>query len=125
MSAESSHARSSPAKDEQACAGAEGSTWTLILCQWQCGACGSWSRAAFLRGLACRVWDIDSLDCVRVLEGHNEAVLALAVGPSFLVSGSYDTTVRFWALDSLRCVRCAPASSAHHPRLLLEVPGYV
>ncbi len=52
-----------------------------------------------------RVWDIDTLDCVRVLEGHNEAVLALAVGPSFLVSGSYDTTVRFWALDSLRCVR--------------------
>lgn len=51
------------------------------------------------------MWDIDTLDCVRVLEGHNEAVLALAVGPSFLVSGSYDTTVRFWALDSLRCVR--------------------
>ncbi len=50
---------------------------------------------------------MDTLDCVRVLEGHNEAVLALAVGPSFLVSGSYDTTVRFWALDSLRCVRCA------------------
>ena len=53
------------------------------------------------------MWDIDTLDCVRVLEGHNEAVLALAVGPSFLVSGSYDTTVRFWALESLRCVRCA------------------
>ena len=50
---------------------------------------------------------MDTLECVRVLEGHNEAVLALAVGPSFLVSGSYDTTVRFWALDSLRCVRCA------------------
>ncbi len=54
-----------------------------------------------------RVWDTESLECVKVLEGHNEAVLALAVGPSFLVSGSYDTTVRFWALDSLRCVRCA------------------
>ena len=53
------------------------------------------------------MWDIDTLDCVRVLEGHNEAVLALAVGPSFLVSGSYDTTVRFWALESLRCVRYA------------------
>lgn len=61
---------------------------------------------------ACRVWDIDTLDCVRVLEGHNEAVLALAVGPSFLVSGSYDTTVRFWALDSLRCVRWALTPNA-------------
>lgn len=53
-----------------------------------------------------RVWDMETLECVKVLQGHNEAVLALAVGPSFLVSGSYDTTVRFWALDSLRCVRC-------------------
>ena len=51
---------------------------------------------------------MESLECVRVLEGHNEAVLALAVGPSFLVSGSYDTTVRFWALDTLRCVRRVP-----------------
>lgn len=32
-------------------------------------------------------------------------MLALAVGDSFLVSGSYDTSVRFWSLDSLRCVR--------------------
>jgi F-box and WD-40 domain protein 7 len=93
---------------------------------------------------------------VQVLEGHLEAVLALAVGNGHLISGSYDTTVstgfatsawaasvrhsfsytssgfsvtlamsclmllgvkgaqdpclplvqvRFWALDSLRCVR--------------------
>ena len=69
---------------------------------------------------ACRVWDIDTLDCVRVLEGHNEAVLALAVGPSFLVSGSYDTTVRFWALDSLRCVRWALPHNA--PLVPSEVP---
>jgi WD40 repeat protein len=60
--------------------------------------------------VACRVWDTETLECVKVLEGHNEAVLALAVGPTFLVSGSYDTSVRFWALDSLRCVRCAEPS---------------
>ena len=65
-----------------------------------------------------RVWDMDTLDCVRVLEGHNEAVLALAVGPSFLVSGSYDTTVRFWALDSLRCVRCAALAPSCHDDLV-------
>ena len=68
-----------------------------------------------------RVWDMDSLECVRVLEGHNEAVLALAVGPTFLVSGSYDTTVRFWGLDTLRCIRCATSSSAPpplHPSML-------
>ena len=64
-------------------------------------------KVALIPKYLCRVWDMDTLECVRVLEGHNEAVLALAVGPSFLVSGSYDTTVRFWALDSLRCVRCS------------------
>lgn len=66
-----------------------------------------------------RVWDMDTLECVRVLEGHNEAVLALAVGPSFLVSGSYDTTVRFWALDSLRCVRCAALLCCCHDDMAL------
>ena len=45
---------------------------------------------------------------MQALDGHQEAVLALAVGDTFLVSGSYDTTVRFWSLDGLRCIRCAP-----------------
>jgi WD40 repeat protein len=57
---------------------------------------------------------METLECVRVLQGHNEAVLALAVGPTFLVSGSYDTTVRFWALDTLRCVRSVRASMVHY-----------
>ena len=43
--------------------------------------------------------------CAQVLEGHSEAVLALAVGDVHLVSGSYDTTVRFWDLNTFRCVR--------------------
>ena len=51
-----------------------------------------------------------------MLEGHNEAVLALAVGDTFLVSGSYDTSVRFWSLDTLRCVRCA-APAARLPSI--------
>ena len=37
-----------------------------------------------------------TLECVRVLEGHVEAVLALTVMRGHLISGSYDTTVRFW-----------------------------
>ena len=46
-----------------------------------------------------QVWDIHTLECVRVLEGHTEAVLALAVSPAgCLISGSYDSTVRFWDL---------------------------
>lgn len=41
----------------------------------------------------------------QVLEGHTEAVLALAVNSTQLVSGSYDTTVRFWDLATWHCVR--------------------
>ena len=68
------------------------------------GQCSTCSKTV---GMARRVWDTERLEVVRVLEGHNEAVLALAVGDTFLVSGSYDTSVRFWSLDTLRCVRCA------------------
>ena len=54
---------------------------------------------------------------LQALDGHQEAVLALAVGDSFLVSGSYDTTVRFWSLDGLRCIRCTTESPlAYSPR---------
>ncbi len=41
-----------------------------------------------------QVWDLETLECSKVLEGHLEAVLALAVGNGHLISGSYDTTVR-------------------------------
>ena len=61
-------------------------------------AAGSWDKTI-------RVWDAETLECLKVLEGHGEAVLALAVGDTFLVSGSYDTTVRFWDLATLRCIR--------------------
>lgn len=71
------------------------------------------------------MWDTEQLEVVRVLEGHNEAVLALAVGDTFLVSGSYDTSVRFWSLDTLRCVRCVlPLSHTTHPRPLTREAGW-
>ncbi len=54
-----------------------------------------------------QVWSCDTLTCDKVLEGHNEAVLALAVGDLFMASGSYDTTIRFWDLASWHCVRKA------------------
>ncbi len=59
---------------------------------------GSWDKTI-------RVWDMSTLQCVHTLEGHTEAVLALAVGSGQLVSGSYDTSVRFWDLNTFRCVR--------------------
>jgi len=56
---------------------------------------GSWDRTI-------RAWRCDTLACDRVLAGHAEAVLALAVGDGVLASGSYDASVRLWDLANLR-----------------------
>lgn len=47
-----------------------------------------------------RVWDIGSGEQVRELTGHTGSVSTLAFASQSLVSGSYDTTLRFWS-DSL------------------------
>ena len=47
-----------------------------------------------------RVWEVESGELVQTLEGHNAAVLGLAVTPDgkTLVSSSSDSTVRLWDL---------------------------
>ncbi|TMQ19635.1 MAG: DUF4365 domain-containing protein, partial [Deltaproteobacteria bacterium] len=54
-----------------------------------------------------RLWDVATGRCLRVLEGHTEAVRAIAWSPDQrqLLSGGNDTTVRVWDVDSGRCVR--------------------
>ena len=55
---------------------------------------GSWDRTV-------RAWCLRTLRCVRVLRGHGEAVLALAVGRRCVASGSYDASVRLWDLAGI------------------------
>jgi WD40 repeat protein len=45
--------------------------------------------------LGYRVWDDETLSCLRVLEGHCSQVSTLAVAHNYLVSGS-EGTVRVW-----------------------------
>ncbi|GAK50003.1 serine/threonine protein kinase with WD40 repeats [Candidatus Moduliflexus flocculans] len=54
-----------------------------------------------------RVWDVQSTQEVRVLEGHQEIVTALAItsAGTHLVSGSADKTVRLWNLRTGECLR--------------------
>ena len=49
-----------------------------------------------------RVWDLESGQTVRTLEGHAKAVTAVAVTPDGCraVSASYDWTLRMWDLES-------------------------
>ncbi|MCM2257685.1 MAG: hypothetical protein NDJ94_18785, partial [Vicinamibacteria bacterium] len=43
-----------------------------------------------------RVFDLGSGQCVRTLEGHEDAVVAVAAGPTRIASGSRDGSVRLW-----------------------------
>ncbi len=54
-----------------------------------------------------RVWDAQSAQEVRALEGHQEIVTAVAVTPTgtHIVSGSADKTVRLWDMRTGECLR--------------------
>lgn len=52
-----------------------------------------------------QVWDLASLDLTRSLEGHTDAVRALAVSGGRLFSGSYDATVHVWDEQTLECLK--------------------
>ena len=54
-----------------------------------------------------RVWDVDSGQCLRVLEGHSNSVLSVAWSSDArrALSGSSDNTVRLWDVDSGQCLR--------------------
>eukprot|EP00960_Hanusia_phi_P068350 766819-Hanusia_phi.AAC.4 len=54
-----------------------------------------------------RLWDADTDQALGVLEGHTDAIYALAetVDPCpYIVSGSNDGTIRVWSLQSRKCL---------------------
>ncbi len=55
-----------------------------------------------------QVWDSETLECLRTLEGHEDNVRVLAVGERYVFSGSWD--------KSIRCAVQPPG--AHHTRQL-------
>ena len=57
-----------------------------------------------------RVWSTRTWQCDRTLQGHEEAVTAVAAWGSVVVSGSPDGTVRLWDLPALRVVMDAAGS---------------
>jgi WD40 repeat protein len=47
-----------------------------------------------------RVWNVSTGVCEQVLEGHTSTVVCLAVSGTGLVSGSYDRSVKVWAMGA-------------------------
>lgn len=50
-----------------------------------------------------QVWDSETLECLRTLEGHEDNVRVLAVGERYVFSGSWD-----------KSIRCAVGPSGEH-----------
>jgi WD40 repeat protein/uncharacterized caspase-like protein len=52
------------------------------------------------------VWRADTGDQLRLLTGHTDIVTSVTFSPdgTFLVSGSFDGTVRFWQVTTGRCI---------------------
>jgi len=54
-----------------------------------------------------RVWDLETGECLRILEGHTGWVIAAALHADGrrAVTGSEDRTVRVWDLETGECLR--------------------
>jgi WD40 repeat protein len=54
-----------------------------------------------------RVWDLDTGECLRTLEGHTNVVKSVALHSDGrrAVTGSWDKTVRVWDLDTGECLK--------------------
>jgi F-box and WD-40 domain protein MET30 len=51
-----------------------------------------------------KVWDVETCQLVRVMQGHVRAVSALKFDSSKLITGSWDRTVRIWNYHNGECV---------------------
>lgn len=63
-------------------------------------ACGSEDHNLY-------VWDVETGDCLQILQGHSDWVRRVAFSPDgqFLASGSTDRTVKLWEIGSDQCYR--------------------
>ncbi len=54
-----------------------------------------------------RLWDLDTGNCVKILQGHTDEVncVVLSNDGTLALSGSDDNTLRLWDLDSGNCIK--------------------
>jgi F-box and WD-40 domain protein CDC4 len=56
------------------------------------------------RDATLRVWDLETGECLKVLEGHEKTIRSMAVHGDIVVSGSYDNDARVWNSKTGECL---------------------
>jgi WD40 repeat protein len=62
-----------------------------------------------------RMWDLESGQCLGILQGHTDMVGGVGLAPDghTAVSGSWDNTIRIWDLDNNKCLRKIDVHADH------------
>jgi WD40 repeat protein len=70
-----------------------------------------------------KVWDIENgLECFKNIHAHDDVVSSLLFTNDFLISGSYDKTIKIW--NEFKCIKQIYAHEARVRCLLLLPNGY-
>ncbi|KAJ3174909.1 hypothetical protein HDU87_006575 [Geranomyces variabilis] len=59
-----------------------------------------------------RVWNTDTMECIKVLTGHTRCVRGVQMDDTKIVSGSMDRTLRIWNLKTFQCIRVLEGHAA-------------
>ena len=73
-----------------------------------------------LRDNTIKMWDRNTLACLRVLNGHTGSVLCLQYDERVIISGSSDSTVRVWDVATGEMVN----TLIHHCEAVLHLRFY-
>lgn len=83
---------------------------------WSCSA--DWIKSFHLR-----FFDHSSGKMVHQMLAHSEPVVSIATDPSglYLLSGSHDSSVRLWSLESRTCIQDVSAHRKKHDESIYSV----
>ncbi|CAF3700964.1 unnamed protein product [Rotaria sp. Silwood1] len=70
-----------------------------------------------LRDNTIKIWNRNTLECIKILTGHNGSVLCLQYDEKIIISGSSDSTIRIWNIETGELVN----TLLHHCEAVLHL----